>query len=52
MEKGTSSMQPLANLGKRGEKGIEDIEVIVEFSTMSSEIKRKTIEKIKELMGK
>ena len=38
--------------GKRGEKGMEDINVIVEFCTMNNETKEKCITKIKELMSK
>lgn len=39
------------DLGKRGEKELEDINVIVEFCTMNNDTKEKCIRKIKELMS-
>lgn len=51
-EKRTSTNQEFVDLGKRGEKGLDDIIVNVEFCTMPTELREKAILKIKELMGK
>lgn len=51
-EKKTSTNQVFDDLGKRGEKGLEDIIVNVEFCTMPTDVRNNTITKIKEFMGK
>ena len=39
------------DLGKKGEKGLEDINVVVEFCTMPNELKEDCISKIKDYVG-
>lgn len=52
MSNNKSTINQEFDLGKRGEKGLDDINVIVDFCTMPNEMREKTILKIKELMSK